>query len=1312
MNMLLIIQGWLAGLPLSPAWLMLAKITLILAGGWLLHGAFARLNPRWRVLLWRMVAAGLAALPLLLGLDSPIELPVPVAIIVVSSTPPPVADLAFPQPPAAERAPRRSAPVPVAASARPGAPLTPAPALGSEASVPPPAPAPSRLDAPPAARRPLQAHWLAALWLAGVAFMVLRWVAGWRRLRRLVGEASPAPEAMLALLKCIAGDLGCRAAALRLDARVPTPLIAGWRRPVLLLPARMADPAYREELPAIIAHELSHLRAGDLLWTQLVYLLQALLWFHPLAWRVGHAHGSACEAVSDAAAAAYVGDTGAYSRTLARVAVELAELPPLAGGIAMARVPEVMHRLARLRRRVFANPLSRPAVRAFAIGFMMLVGLLGALRITQAQAGKGGIDLLKTYPTPLSEGDMKTHYKYQLTADDIYEISDFSLAIGDPRHSSSKDLRIHTGRATVGFGVTDVGATFAIVIPQKESLLRGPTLGGDSFQHLWLRFHPGQIARLFPPASILGPGDKSRLKTMRQITEVKVINSYYAGVRGVSHVLIPPPNRMTVDADTLDGKRRFFSVDREGGTAEYVSQMEKQTVAAAGGKPQAAPVMPGRPDAFSQYATHDYQRLCDVFKVEYPFFAQRPDVDWAKLCDKYRAAAIGAKSDEEFAGVLKTMLAELRDDHIQIKVGQGDCVPVYGQPRPANVNPAAWATLLNPRNEASNCIEWSTTADKIGLVVIHGWDGQTLDDRFDELLEEMRDTRALIIDVRDTQNSGRTQKTGEIAGRFTDREVKYGYHEYFMGGKNPFGKMESTLSPRGPWCYDRPTLVLIGPHTTEGTELFAAMLAACPQVKTVGERSDGGYGTLNHVMMMSAGVEVRIPREVDYRPDKQPLSGRGLTPDLPVAAGPAAFRGDKDPVIEAALAAARSHPVPPRPIAGESITHVREAARAREERRPKVVRVEPASGAQGIDTQSEVRIWFDQAMDPVRINLSSGENKFLDAEPPQYDAGEHKFTIPLRLKPGLTYHVEVNKPDFSDGALEGFSAPGGLAARSYSWAFQTRGTSQTLAQGAPPAVAGATPAAAPVPGGDAALAALLTKVAEKRRQLKSISEVISSIGLSGDKDGFNRISSFWTTYKWQGPQHCYGAFDSSRGLFEVGFDGRECWMRYQQNVTAVPAGEVEYKNVQVGELFQPRPQNGQVAPPLDVAAQIKNYGLVYQGTTTLNGRKCHLVYEGQNKHTWWIDDELALPAMRLELRVDPRYTSKHYFLFVYDRINQPIPEAEFGYGDPAKTVVNRPEPLDENYKHRFINVIDANCGSGSIRLGKFGPKGTSSSGLN
>ena len=78
----------LVDLPLPVS--ILLKITLVLGAGWMLHLILVRFNPRWRVLLWRGVVAGVVLVPILVPLK---YLQVP-----VTAPPEPIERTVIPQP--------------------------------------------------------------------------------------------------------------------------------------------------------------------------------------------------------------------------------------------------------------------------------------------------------------------------------------------------------------------------------------------------------------------------------------------------------------------------------------------------------------------------------------------------------------------------------------------------------------------------------------------------------------------------------------------------------------------------------------------------------------------------------------------------------------------------------------------------------------------------------------------------------------------------------------------------------------------------------------------------------------------------------------------------------------------------------------------------------------------------------------------------------------------------------------------------------------------------------------------------------------
>jgi len=74
-----------------------------------------------------------------------------------------------------------------------------------------------------------------------------------------------------------------KAVQLRVSDTIIAPMVFGWLRPTLLLPARLCE-APASELRACLVHEWSHLKNGDLLTWNLVRLFQYPLWMQPFYW--------------------------------------------------------------------------------------------------------------------------------------------------------------------------------------------------------------------------------------------------------------------------------------------------------------------------------------------------------------------------------------------------------------------------------------------------------------------------------------------------------------------------------------------------------------------------------------------------------------------------------------------------------------------------------------------------------------------------------------------------------------------------------------------------------------------------------------------------------------------------------------------------------------------------------------------------------------------------------------------------------------------------------------------------------------------
>ena len=155
------------------------------------------------------------------------------------------------------------------------------------------------------------------LWTAGVAAGLARLAWGFAAARRLRRRCRPIHDAALTIA---CADLAARHGLPRPpplstvdehDTRpaVPTPLLLGPLRPLIVLPAHALARHSPAELRLMLAHELAHLKRGDLWWNWLPAAAQALLFFHPLVWLASREWRLAQETACDEAAVNAAGAT-------------------------------------------------------------------------------------------------------------------------------------------------------------------------------------------------------------------------------------------------------------------------------------------------------------------------------------------------------------------------------------------------------------------------------------------------------------------------------------------------------------------------------------------------------------------------------------------------------------------------------------------------------------------------------------------------------------------------------------------------------------------------------------------------------------------------------------------------------------------------------------------------------------------------------------------------------------------------------------------------------------------------------------------
>ena len=143
---------------------------------------------------------------------------------------------------------------------------------------------------------------------------------------------------------------------------------------------------------------------------------------------------------------------------------------------------------------------------------------------------------------------------------------------------------------------------------------------------------------------------------------------------------------------------------------------------------------------------------------------------------------------------------------------------------------------------------------------------------FDRALDELRETRALILDLRDTPSGGNSSVARGILGRFVARDSAYQKH-VLTSEEHETGIRRSWLelvSPRGAFVYRRPVAVLVDHWTGSMGEGVAIGLNAVDSATVIGTPMAGLAGATYHLTLPRTGIGVNVPAERLYHVDGTP----------------------------------------------------------------------------------------------------------------------------------------------------------------------------------------------------------------------------------------------------------------------------------------------------------------------------------------------------------------------------------------------------------------------------------------------------------
>jgi beta-lactamase regulating signal transducer with metallopeptidase domain len=144
--------------------------------------------------------------------------------------------------------------------------------------------------------------WALIAWVSGLILMAYVASRRWRETRAMVRAAVPAARELQEQAAALGQRLGLRRVPdVRVSGEIATPLVTGFVRPVVILPADRVSLLTTREVELTLCHELLHVKRADLWFGFVPALAERLFFFHPLVQFASREYSLAREAACDAA---------------------------------------------------------------------------------------------------------------------------------------------------------------------------------------------------------------------------------------------------------------------------------------------------------------------------------------------------------------------------------------------------------------------------------------------------------------------------------------------------------------------------------------------------------------------------------------------------------------------------------------------------------------------------------------------------------------------------------------------------------------------------------------------------------------------------------------------------------------------------------------------------------------------------------------------------------------------------------------------------------------------------------------------------
>ena len=318
-------------------------------------------------------------------------------------------------------------------------------------------------------------------------------------------------------------------------------------------------------------------------------------------------------------------------------------------------------------------------------------------------------------------------------------------------------------------------------------------------------------------------------------------------------------------------------------------------------------------------AEANFEELWQNFNKRYAFFELR-GVDWQKQYDTFRPKVTKETSDKELFAILCSMLAPLKDGHVNLKAkgnfkgkyNPEDMPHFYGEfPSDRLVDALFRLSEKNLSQKGFGPAKDDTElfrhaqSENLGYLRVLEFEGlskKKADEALDRILNGFAGLDGLIVDIRDNPG-GTDAMVYQIAGRFVDKE-RVGHHRRTKKGpaEDDFSPTKTRmLKPLGPKQFTKPVVLLTNDASFSAADVFSMVMKELPHVRVIGDHTNGIFSNMFEAKLPN-GWKYTFSFQRYYSADMVCFEAKGIPVHQEVLNAKSDLEKGVDPVLQAALA--------------------------------------------------------------------------------------------------------------------------------------------------------------------------------------------------------------------------------------------------------------------------------------------------------------------------------------------------------------------------------------------------------------------------